>query len=106
MKVPKELFIQIEDEYGDIVDSLENADLTWSIEPVNKTDVKYVLADQWISAKEQSPEDFNNVLIVVDGEVMEGYFLRNHRGWYSRDGKIQFGVTHWQPLPEPPEDDR
>ena len=44
MEMPKEIYIQIEDDLGDLID--ENGDLgacTWCVDKINDTDVKYIL---------------------------------------------------------------
>lgn len=59
----------------------------------------------WIPVGERLPENGSGDLIVYDGEDV---FIANiYDGHWSRDfgdGIIDpvFGVTHWQPLPEPP----
>lgn len=57
----------------------------------------------WISVEEE-PENDYYYLVVVDGDVDyfffcdDGYWCK-HYGLTDMTGR----VTHWQPLPEPPE---
>ena len=60
---------------------------------------------KWISVKDRLPNGGHNVLFCTFyGNVFEG--IKTARGWLGfrwnaiyRDGE----VTHWMPLPEPPE---
>ena len=59
---------------------------------------------EWISVKERLPVNYQTVIMVNcrDGDVVPGYC---HDGdWYVEiyGGVEVDGITHWQPLPEPP----
>lgn len=59
---------------------------------------------EWIKCSERMPEELEDVL-VTDGRVIE-IMYRRFDTWYetSREaGGIYGKVTHWMPLPEPPE---
>lgn len=61
---------------------------------------------EWISVKEKMPSDLEYCLITAVREVGEGYYWAERGGWYltrtpSQD--LREHVTHWMPLPEPPE---
>lgn len=68
---------------------------------------------QWIKCSEQMPEEFVDVLVVTDdSQVHEGYHfvytgcapvwkIYCYRKLYANEEVI---VTHWMPLPEPPQE--
>ena len=71
---------------------------------------------EWISTKDRLPTENDNYLAVVDGEVMEVTFwpdsIKNFMGlrWSTcnADGfrwLMNEVVTHWMPMPEPPEEE-
>lgn len=59
---------------------------------------------RWISVEERLPEDMDDVLTWVGGLVEVGCYDESNECWelytYVGDGS----VTHWMPLPEPPEE--
>ena len=63
---------------------------------------------QWISVEKRLPEPFVSVLVYMPGErplptVHEGYIATDGK-WYAHFFSRDPGeVTHWMPLPEPPE---
>ena len=62
---------------------------------------------KWIRCEDMLPSDNNDVLVVVmdngDAEIRIGFYSLGT--WYSHtdDDKLA-KVTHWMPLPPPPED--
>lgn len=71
---------------------------------------------RWIPVSERLPETANSVLIRVahPGQAMKGFtdiacYSRDKKhpqfsGWYFNDReKVESDVTHWMPLPAPPE---
>ena len=60
---------------------------------------------QWISVKERLPEDGQDVLACVNGQVLISY-VHGMKGFSSEWGLAENGETiwpsHWMPLPEPP----
>jgi hypothetical protein len=61
-------------------------------------------ADRWISVKERLPENGQRVLVYYRNQIGETCDITETR--YVAGGYIGFwggGVTHWMPLPEPPE---
>lgn len=58
---------------------------------------------EWISVKERLPEESTNVLVVHDGgRVTIEWMLSSRKFLYE---EIYGYVTHWMPLPEPPEEE-
>ncbi|MCN2649625.1 DUF551 domain-containing protein [Escherichia coli] len=67
-----------------------------------------VTPDSWISCSEQMPEETGDIIVVSDGIVMSGISYSRRDGFYMAaleydDDEPIGGVTHWMPLPEPPQ---
>lgn len=59
--------------------------------------------DKWISVNEQLPEKMQSVLVYRDGD-MGVDFIDDNGGWFWDDpDELPPPVTHWMPLPAPPE---
>jgi hypothetical protein len=81
---------------------------------------------EWISVKERLPKRRQDVLCFIEEEcqyyhieggspywtvdyfVCEGYYDSRRKEWYIRRSpdlsSPNYGVTHWMPLPEPPQE--
>ena len=58
---------------------------------------------RWISVAERLPEQRNDYLAATkDGGVYEADFIPSKKQWWIGDDE-RLDVTHWMPLPEPPE---
>jgi hypothetical protein len=60
----------------------------------------------WISVKHQLPEECEVVAVVLYGEVTAGFLSHGLKPrWFicTESGYQTDNVTHWMPLPEPPE---
>lgn len=63
----------------------------------------------WIKCSERMPERTDDIIVVSEGIVMSGISYSRLKGFYiaaleyDEDEKID-GVTHWQLLPEPPQE--
>lgn len=58
--------------------------------------------NQWISVEDRLPEE-DSVVLVFDG-LYVWIAYRNHvLGTWNVEGDSVRAVTHWMPLPEPPE---
>ncbi len=67
-----------------------------------------VTPDSWISCSERMPEETGDIIVVSDGIVMSGISYSRRDGFYIAalkydDDEPIGGVTHWMPLPEPPQ---
>ena len=56
----------------------------------------------WIKVSERLPESVDEVLAYCNKFGIIMAFLSNGR-WYSYENQNALYVTHWMPLPEPPE---
>ncbi len=68
-----------------------------------------VTPDGWISCSERMPEETSDIIVVSDGIVMSGISYSRRDGFYIAaleydDDEPIGGVTHWMPLPEPPQE--
>nr|WP_302476705.1 DUF551 domain-containing protein [Shigella boydii] len=68
-----------------------------------------VTTDGWISCSERMPKETGDIIVVSDGIVMSGISYSRRDGFYIAaleydDDEPIGGVTHWMPLPEPPQE--
>jgi len=59
-------------------------------------------SQRWIPVGERLPEDRLNVLTVSRGGLIISCFIDEYKMWYAPCAD-RLNVTHWMPLPEPPE---
>lgn len=87
---------------GDMVEIVDIA--------MRKTGNSPVTPDGWISCSEQMPDDGQHVIILCDGafvlyaQYRDGEFfdiVRNGDEFFETQSR---NVTHWMPLPEPPQE--
>jgi hypothetical protein len=70
---------------------------------------RYCMADPWISVEDRLPED-EAACLVTDGKGCSVSIFFEEFGWmdfddyYSASAFGKGDVTHWMPLPEPPEE--
>ena len=64
----------------------------------------------WISVEDRLPEEWVNVIATNGRTVRETYYVSDRYGWRGhihfdsrRPIKHEEVITHWQPLPDPPE---
>jgi len=60
-------------------------------------------ADGWISVKERLPEPYTHVLCHAFGNVFVA--MRDKDGWMGLEYANEY-ITHWMPLPQPPEESK
>ncbi|HDP8084869.1 TPA: DUF551 domain-containing protein [Escherichia coli] len=89
-------------------------------EPIAPNDVREqtaipqvpVTPDGWISCSERMPEDTKMLLAFSQGEIVAAYWnwvvnpidYKKYRAFTYLSGYILDDVTHWMPLPEPPQE--
>ncbi len=86
-------------------------------EPIAPNDVREqtaipqvpVTPDGWISCSERMPKETGDIIVVSDGIVMSGISYSRRDGFYIAaleydDDEPIGGVTHWMPLPKPPQE--
>jgi hypothetical protein len=60
----------------------------------------------WIPVSERLPDDFGNFIIFSDcKEITVAKFDLGYKTWWAAGRGWNGFVTHWQPRPQPPEDD-
>lgn len=67
-----------------------------------------VLDRQWIPVSERLPEEGTEILAYADNRRCNAEFWRGEwwhacQGFEKRGGRMLKRVSHWMPLPEPPE---
>lgn len=70
------------------------------------------IPDGWISCSERMPEDTKMLLAFSQGEIVAAYWnwvvnpldYKKYRAFTYLSGNILDDVTHWMPLPEPPQE--
>lgn len=71
-----------------------------------------VTPDSWINCSERMPEDTKMLLAFSQGEIVAAYWnwvvnpidYKKYRAFKYLSGYILDDVTHWMPLPEPPQE--
>lgn len=82
---------------GDMVEIVEMA--------MRKAGNSPVTPDGWISCSERMPDNNHDVLFFdVWGYIRIGWFSADDRSWFTSDDGCCMEVTHWMPLPEPPQE--
>ncbi|MDD6642708.1 MAG: DUF551 domain-containing protein [Firmicutes bacterium] len=95
---------QIKDELTRSVNAVVHTKIQRLIADTPTVDAAEVMRDQWISVKDRLPETEDEVLVLTMSKngninVDKGYFAN---GRFVHRGRAE--VTHWMPLPEPPEE--
>ena len=76
-----------------------------ALEDAPTVDAADVLRSQWTSVKDKLPKKFEPVIVCREGgKVEQG--CRDVMDWWKVYGTRTKKVTHWMPLPEPPEEDK
>ena len=63
--------------------------------------------NEWVSVEDRLPASGQNVIATNGSDVGEAWYASLSRSWYRYNGlewnRICREVTHWMPLPAPPE---
>lgn len=80
---------------------------TWCNEPISDSDIEYIQSPKWISVEDRLPKSGTLVLVTCDrsGVIKLWYWYRGKWMDYATElpEYITMDITHWQPLPDPPE---
>ena len=63
------------------------------------------LRPQWHDAETDPPEESGEYIVMIKGGIIAITLHYDSREWFDLgcDGYEHYAVTHWMPLPEPPE---
>lgn len=68
------------------------------------------LVRRWIPVGKRLPKDCGEYLVRANSERFPGVkytgiclYCNDNKTWYSDHSRVE-GITHWMPLPEPPEE--
>lgn len=59
---------------------------------------------KWISVKDSLPRNFEEVLAYKNKTIIHAFFDDAEDWYWVNCPRMINNVTHWMPLPEPPED--
>ena len=90
---------------GKTIIEYSESDIGCMIRRQPTVDASEVLRNQWTSVKDKLPKKFEPVIVCREGgKVEQGY--KDVMDWWKVYGTRTKKVTHWMPLPEPPEEDK
>lgn len=68
--------------------------------------IKYATGDSmWISVEDRLPETIGDYIVFGDGMIAWSFFNSSKKWVASGHNHFYEGITHWQPLPQPPTDE-
>ena len=109
-KTPEELQKIAEEYERSITPAIEDADSIFKHERLRSFQYGYragyqAAAPQWISVKDRLPDSTPIVLAMcIDGYELAYYGNYGKGQWTNTLGTEHLNVTHWMPLPKPPEE--
>lgn len=60
---------------------------------------------EWISVKDALPGNWNDVILLNNGEIGIGYYDVARKEWYDYTKDYIRNITHWMPTPKLPEEE-
>ena len=94
--------------YADFTDAELDACME-IIAPELVEEPKPAATPNWVSVDDKLPDEFIPVIVcrgIKKGTLKVEQGFRDINGWWRVYGSATKRVTHWMPLPEPPEEDR
>ena len=61
--------------------------------------------DKWISVKDELPGNWNDVILLNNGEIGIGYYDVARKEWYDYTQEDIANITHCMPTPKLPEEE-
>lgn len=62
------------------------------------------ITPKWIPVSERLPPLGESVIAVSEGFMPKEMWLDHNHEWHAADNSEEDCVTHWMPMPEPPEE--
>jgi len=88
----------------------ENTDWEYTFFCIKESDFDKLEAelnslDKWISVEDELPKDIKSVLVYYQNRMITISAYLEKLGWWRIDGYCS-EITHWQPLPQPPKEQK
>ena len=61
--------------------------------------------DKWIRVEDELPRDWNDVILLNDGEIGIGYYNVSRKEWRDYTKSYTCNITHWMLTPKLPEEE-
>lgn len=92
--------------------SRDPLDVAWDLIDDTITLLKGQTTSGWVSVKDRMPDKSGPYLVMLENVFVE-HLVMNVHYWNAKDGYWRgseahsriVGISHWMPLPEPPEED-
>ena len=79
-------------------------DLCFAVSEFDINNAPRIMVPHWISVANQLPKSGERVIVCrKDGRVEQGVYI-GVNGWWKVYGTNTKSITHWMPMPAPPEE--